>query len=230
MICPNCNTGIKIDRKNYSTFINDQDENGKERFGYQVSGDFCPECNEIILFLTKGKFKYYEDDFTAGDWFLNRTIEDKVIYPNKIITRSVPSEIPENYKIDFVQAWQILNISPKASAALSRRILQQILSEEFEINKYNLVQQIEEFINLPGVPSYLSNSIDAIRNIGNFAAHPLKSTSSGDVVDVEVGEAEWTIEVIEALFDFTFVQPKRLQERREQLNKKLVELGKPEMK
>jgi hypothetical protein len=33
--------------------------------------------------------------------------------------------------------------------------------------------------------------LDAIRTIGNFAAHPIKSTSSGEIVDVEPGEAEW---------------------------------------
>jgi hypothetical protein len=29
-----------------------------------------------------------------------------------------------------------------------------------------------------------------VRTIGNFAAHPIKSTSTGTIVDVEPGEAE----------------------------------------
>lgn len=48
-------------------------------------------------------------------------------------------------------------------------------------------------------------------------------------MDVEDGEAEWLIEVILALFDFTFVQPKRLEFRREKLNEKLKALGKNEI-
>ncbi len=49
-------------------------------------------------------------------------------------------------------------------------------------------------------------------------------------MDVEPGEAEWLLEVLEALFDFAFVQPKKLEERKKKLNKKLQDLGKPQMK
>lgn len=73
-------------------------------------------------------------------------------------------------------------------------------------------------------------SIDAIRNIGNFAAHPMKSASTGEIVDVEVGEAEWILDVLEALFDYYFVQPALLKAKRDALNKKLSEVGKPKMK
>ena len=76
----------------------------------------------------------------------------------------------------------------------------------------------------------MTDAVDAIRNVGNFAAHPLKDTNTGQIVDVEPGEAEWLLEVLEALFDFTFVQPKRLDERKKKLNEKLQALGKPPMK
>ena len=72
--------------------------------------------------------------------------------------------------------------------------------------------------------------MDAIRNIGNFAAHPLKSEQSGLILDVEPGEAEWTLEVLEELFDFYFVRPKRIQEKRDAMNAKLAEARKPHMK
>jgi hypothetical protein len=68
----------------------------------------------------------------------------------------------------------VLNISAKASAALSRRLLQTLLKQEFKIKRQSLAQEIEDFINLKGVPSHLSGAVDAVRNIGNFAAHPIK--------------------------------------------------------
>ena len=68
------------------------------------------------------------------------------------------------------------------------------------------------------------------RNIGNFAAHPIKSTNSGEIVEVELGEAEWTLDVLEGLFDFYFVQPAQIQAKKEALNKKLAEAGKPPLK
>ncbi len=39
--------------------------------------------------------------------------------------------------------------------------------------------------------------IDAVRVIGNFAAHPIKSKSTGEIVDVEPGEAEWNLNTLE---------------------------------
>ena len=90
--------------------------------------------------------------------------------------------------------------------------------------------EIQQVIDGHSLPSHLSESIDAIRNIGNFAAHPLKSTSTGEIVEVETGEAEWLLDVIEALFDFFFVQPAILKEKRDALNKKLADIGKPPMK
>ncbi len=108
--------------------------------------------------------------------------------------------------------------------------MQNVLREKFGIERSSLAQEIDNFIQLNGVPSYLTDAIDAIRNIGNFAAHPLKDTHSGEIVDVEPGEAEWLLEVLEALFDFAFVQPKRLEERKKKLNKKLNGIGKPQMK
>src|SRR5208282_6535945 len=49
------------------------------------------------------------------------------------------------------------------------------------------------FVHSGTLPSYLADNIDGIRNIGNFAAHPLKSTASGEIVEVEPGEAEYCI-------------------------------------
>ena len=76
------------------------------------------------------------------------------------------------------------------------------------------------------LPSYLSEAVDAIRSIGNFAAHPLKNTNTGKIIDVEPGEAEWLLEVLELVFDFYFVQPEKLKARKDALNQKLTSAGK----
>lgn len=57
--------------------------------------------------------------------------------------------------------------------------------------------------------------------------NPTKSTSSGEVVPVEPGEAEWTLDVLESLFDHVFVGPARTAARKAELNKKLGDAGKP---
>ena len=121
-----------------------------------------------------------------------------------------------------------MNFSPKASAALSRRCLQAILREAGRANQRNLSNQIEAV--LPTLPTYVAGSVDYIRNVGNFAAHPMKSESTGEIVDVEPGEAEWNLDVLDMLFDHYYVKPDEAKEKRLALDAKLRDAGKPPMK
>jgi hypothetical protein len=120
--------------------------------------------------------------------------------------------------------------SPKAAAALGRRCLQSLLREVAKVKPGNLADEIQQVIDSNTLPSDLSGSIDAVRNLGNFAAHPMKSQHSGEILEVEPGEAEWTLDVLESLFDFYFVRPEKLKRMRDALNRKLKEANKPEMK
>jgi hypothetical protein len=58
----------------------------------------------------------------------------------------------------------------------------------------------------------------------------MKSKSTGEVVDVEPGEAEWLLDVLEGLFGFYFVEPATLEQKRNELNAKLDDVGKPPVK
>ena len=84
--------------------------------------------------------------------------------------------------------------------------------------------------NTQKVAQAMAKVLDAVRNIGNFASHPIKEKHTGEVLPVELGEAEWNLDVIESLFDFLFVQPKKLEVKQKTLNEKLAKAGKPPMK
>jgi len=58
----------------------------------------------------------------------------------------------------------------------------------------------------------------------------MKSTHTLEVIAVEPEEAEWCLDVLESLFGFAFVQPALLEAKRDALNQKLAEAGKPPMK
>ena len=94
----------------------------------------------------------------------------------------------------------------------------------------NLSNEIQEVIDSNSLPSDIAESIDLIRNIGNFAAHPIKSQRSGEIVAVEPGEAEWCLDVIEMLYDFYFVRPETNKKKLQAFNQKLADAGKPPMK
>ena len=181
----------------------------------------CPECEKLILRVQYG----HSGRSLPSTMAVTQTF---LIYP-PFSSRSVAAEVPEALALTFQKASAILPISPEASAALSRRLLQHTLQEHLNIKKGNLDDQIEEF-KRQGIPLYLSEPLDAIRKVGNFAAHPIKNTNTGEVVPVEPGEAEWLLEVLEFLFDFAFIQPKKLEERKAALNAKLEAANKPPMK
>jgi hypothetical protein len=77
---------------------------------------------------------------------------------------------------------------------------------------------------------HLADELDAVRNIGNFAAHPSKSQATGQIVEVEPGEAELNLGVLEGLFEHYYVEPVKRAERRCRLDTKLADAGKPPIK
>ena len=64
------------------------------------------------------------------------------------------------------------------------------------MNHGNLSDEINQV--LPRLPNELRQNIDAIRNFGNFAAHPDRNIVTGEIIDVEPQEAEWTMEILKS--------------------------------
>jgi len=152
----------------------------------------------------------------------------RFIYP-KAANRPIPSEVPREFAEDYAEASVVLSESPKASAALSRRCLQNLLRNVAEASPSTLFDEIQEVLDSADLPSHIADSLDAVRNIGNFAAHPSKSKSSGEIVPVEPHEAEWNLDTLEALFDYYFVAPAKQAAKKVALNAKLADVGKPPM-
>lgn len=221
MRCPNC--GVSFSDKHLTKF-GDHFFAGKVNQSINISWIVryytCAECLNPIVILNGGSSP-------AGYLSVER-----IVYPSmyEVGSRQAPVEVDITFANDYNEAAAVLKISPKASAALSRRCLQNVLREKARIKKGDLAKEIQEVIDSGKLPSYIAEGIDAVRNIGNYAAHPLKSQSTGEIVDVELGEAEWSLEVLELLFDFYFVQPALAQKKRDALNQKLKDMGKPEMK
>lgn len=211
MKCPHC---LKSYHPQEQTYDIGEDINEWWNLKWQT----CPSCKKFIIHLL-------HKNTTTGN--IKKSF---LVYPKSISRTPLSQDIPENFAQDYKEACLVLNDSPKASAALSRRCLQNILREKAKVKHQNLSKEIDEVIGLKQFPTYLSEGIDAVRNIGNFAAHPIKSTSSGEIVGVEEGEAEWLLDILEGLFDFYFVQPAELQRKKDTLNKKLADAGKHEMK
>lgn len=141
-----------------------------------------------------------------------------------------PEEVEEDLRTDYREAYLCLDISPRASVALSRRCLQHLIKLKTDIKETDLYNAIEKLLKLNILPSDISDQLHAIRNIGNFAVHPLTYNKTNEIVQVTKDEAEWTLNIIKQLFDFFYVAPKRKKKRKEEFNEKLRKAGKEELK
>jgi hypothetical protein len=123
------------------------------------------------------------------------------------------------------EAGLILADTPRASAVLSRRCLQQLLRNEAKAPPGTLFSEIEWALANADLPSRAKRSLHTLREIGNMAAHPNKGTDSDEYLEVEPGEADWTLDVLDDLFDHYFVGPALDTARRADLAAKLGKTG-----
>jgi len=84
------------------------------------------------------------------------TIDRRLVRPKAISRGDAPQELPDKYKEDYLEACLVLADSPKASAALSRRCLQNLLREEAKTTAKDLFDQIQEVLDSGKLPSNLS--------------------------------------------------------------------------
>lgn len=187
-------------------------------WGYQSAN--CPSCRNWTLQVAVAK-----DKEPITNW--------REIWPIGGNRGPVPKEVPSPIAQDYIEACNVLPISAKASAALSRRCLQSMLRGAGYKAK-DLAKEVDSLLAEPdpkkALPNRLRETVDAIRNFGNFSAHPVDDKTTLQVIEVEPHEAEWCLEVIEELFEHFYVGPAAAKAKKDALNAKLAASAKPPAK
>ncbi|MGG1650531.1 DUF4145 domain-containing protein [Paenibacillus sp. NRS-1775] len=202
MLCPYCNKGFNAVTDFHKKLISINEN------PYSILGIVCPLCHELSILkfppdtLVSHKAESIRQAIYEGDY--------EFLVPHKHQSTSVL--VPEEFRKDFAEATATLKQSPNASAALSRRCLQNILRNHFGIHKRNLYSEIKEYLTSTDVPSYLYESLDLIRLSGNIGTHPLKNEVTGEIVEVKEQDAKIMLDIIELLFDHVFIKPDKLNE------------------
>ena len=193
MQCPNCSIAFHA---HWETF--DIEDSAAIGTRWDCSVTVCPQCNYPCAEFTR--FGPANPD----DGVLEYVTERVSAYPETSAVIEVSEHVPTNLTQDYKEAYAVLPHSAKASAALSRRVLQVILREQ-GYDERDLAQQITSVLGEKRsdkvLPTSLRNHIDAIRNFGNFSAHPVTDVTTLQVIDVEPEEARWCLEIVERLFD-----------------------------
>ncbi|MBI5866488.1 MAG: DUF4145 domain-containing protein [Planctomycetes bacterium] len=208
----------------------------------------CPHCGVVVQlqnlevgpYRGGGKYSkfdaiYFEGPNPAALFFSRCAACDKavvqiasgsnrwLVIPRVGIRRPLHPSVPGNLRGDHDEAALVLNDSPKASAALSRRCLQALLVMQ-GAKKRDLKDQLEEIE--PTLPQYVQPYVDHVRELGNLSAHAKQSIATGSIIDVEPGEAEWMLELLEELFDHYYAKPAEAMARQAALKAKIADAGK----
>jgi uncharacterized protein DUF4145 len=212
MKCPHC--AVTIHGQWYKTSIN---FGPGSNTGWLVQIAQCPACNRMIL--------QAQEPEETKKWFQ--------FFPKGSNRGPVPNDVPNDIAEDYNQAALVLSDSPKASAALSRRCLQAILREAGYKHK-DLAQQIAAVLSetdaRKALPTGVHSTLDAIRNFGNFSAHPITDQTTLQIIDVEPHEAESCLDILDALFDHYYTRPAVAKTQRQLLDAKLAAAKKPPSK
>jgi len=199
--------------------------------GEDVDGDWvlarreCVACKRIVLHLVNCTPVWARGVLVN----VSKVVQERIVKPEANMRPPPPVEVPKKLAEDYVEACLVLAESPKASAALSRRCLQNLLRDVAKVKPGNLADEIQQVIDNKTLPAHIAEAIDAVRNIGKFRTHPIKSEKSSEILPVEIGEAEWNLDVLESLFDVYCVQPEGLRKKRAKVERRRERIGRGRM-
>jgi len=116
-------------------------------------------------------------------------------------SKHFPDYVPQAIREDYGEACLIRDLSPKASATLSRRCLQGILRDFWKVKPGRLVDEIEQVKDK--IDPITWDAIEAVRKLGNIGAHMEKDINV--IVDVDPEEATLLIGLVETLLKEWYV-------------------------
>jgi hypothetical protein len=185
--CPNCGvTTSQIWSKNISITYHSTEPDGRViARNYEISKYHickCSHCTDISI------------------WGGN-----KMIFP---LVGTVPNpndDLPTTIQEDYLEARNIVNLSPRGAAALLRLAVQKLCIELGEKGK-NINDDIKNLVK-KGLPETMQQALDSVRVIGNNAVHPGQIDLS-DNVDI----AYKLFGFINIIAEMLISQPKRIKE------------------
>lgn len=196
-VCPYCDRAASITDQSFSTSVFKFQDNNKENCVLAIStvAITCPrrDCRE------------YEISARLHKWDSERNRLGSSLLEWKLRPQSnakpLPEYIPKPIRDDYQEACLVRNLSPKASATLSRRCLQGIIRDYWGVSKARLIDEINDLKGTIDQSTW--DAINAVRSIGNIGAHMEKDINV--IIDVEPEEAQLLIGLIEILLKDWYV-------------------------
>ncbi len=189
--CPFCDRDTTVTDSNYerSSFsLGHWSSDGYRYFKTMLIVCPNPKCKKFTLAL-----EMFEYGFDSG-WKVGKLLQTWNLIPPSN-AKVFPDYVPKPVRDDYVEACLIKDLSPKASATLSRRCLQGMIRNFWGVSKGRLVDEIDAIKDKTDTLTW--DAIDAVRKIGNIGAHMEKDINV--ILDVDPDEAQLLIGLIELL-------------------------------
>ena len=217
--CPYCGRPTTITGPNHFEHWKkiDIEESDKGDLGLFFQAITCPNTKCKKLWLHLALCKAYMGPYSSN-WDRSTVIREWQLLPESE-AKVLPDYVPQPIRDGYYEACRIRDLSPKASATLSRRCLQGMIRDFWKISMRTLKEDIDALEDK--VSSDTWESIEAVRKVGKIGAHMEKDIDL--IVDVEPKEAQLLIGLIEQLIDDWYVTREDRKKRTEAL-KKLVEV------
>ncbi|MFT9267022.1 DUF4145 domain-containing protein [Oenococcus sp.] len=153
----------------------------------------CPRCDKISVV-----------SFVQG-------IEDTNSVPLPIVPKSLayklPNYVPECIRQDYEEAYSIVGFSPRASATLSRRAIQEMIRDKFpdkiSSERKNLAQEMDDIQSI--LSAREKDALVSLRHLGNIGAHPENDIDV--IVDIDPSDAQTVLKLIEYFIKKWYVEP-----------------------
>ena len=193
--CPFCNRDTTVtEERLHSSFTDLTIPNAEGLRRLQSQFIVCPnpKCKRITLSVSLHAL-------APADAFGRQYCAGKCLHQWRLIPSSralaFPDYVPQAIINDYNEACLIQDKSPKASATLSRRCLQGIIRDFWEVKPGRLVNEIKQIKDKTDPLTW--EAIDSVRKVGNIGAH--MEADINLIVDVDPNEAELLIGLIETL-------------------------------
>lgn len=146
----------------------------------------CPACQKTVLWLVNSK-------------------KELLLFPNVPTSAPNPNpDMPEDIKQIYLEACEVLNCSPRASAALSRLAIDKLTMSFSKKNTLN--DRIKDMASTD-LPEKIIKSLNIVRVVGNNAVHPGKI----DLTDDE-SLAPSLLELINIIVEKCISEPKKVND------------------
>ena len=206
--CPFCQRAqtVSDSKRHFSNYETRVGKNCIGRFGVNVIAVGCsnPDCKEVSITA-----QIVVDEDESGAFAPKKIVSTHRLRPESG-HKPQPDFIPAPIVQDYIEASRIRDLSAKASATLAQRCIQGMIRDFCRISKSRLIDEIIELSKRlehgtapAGVNSESIEAIDHVRSIGNIGAHMEKDIDV--IVDVDPGEAQALLDLIEMLFEEWYI-------------------------